>query len=73
MSIAVSEAPRLPWYRVPEVWLILVLLGATVIGSIALVFTAVGRPDAPVAVPGDAPRPSKIPPIRAADPPAQTR
>lgn len=55
--------PRLAWYRVPEVWLILVLLGATVIGSISLVVTAVRRPDVHVVVPGDVPRPSKIPPI----------
>jgi hypothetical protein len=55
--------PRMAWYRVPEVWLILILLGATVIGSLALVVTAVRTPDAHIAVPGDVPRPSKIPPI----------
>ncbi|MBS0516382.1 MAG: hypothetical protein JSS16_13025 [Proteobacteria bacterium] len=28
------------WYRVPEVWLILVLIGSTMVGSLALVATA---------------------------------
>ena len=33
------------WYRVPEVWLILVLLGSMVTGSLALVATAYRHPD----------------------------
>jgi hypothetical protein len=33
------------WYTVPEVWLILVLLFATVAGSLALVATAFGNRD----------------------------
>lgn len=33
------------WYRVPEVWLILVLLGSMVAGSLALVVTAYRHPD----------------------------
>jgi hypothetical protein len=33
------------WYRVPEVWLMIVLLSATMIGSIALVRTAYQHPD----------------------------
>jgi hypothetical protein len=28
------------WYRVPEVWLILMLLASTMVGSLALVATA---------------------------------
>lgn len=63
------KQPGLAWYRVPEVWLIVVLLGATVIGSLSLVVTAVRRPDAHIAVPGDVPRPSKIPPIAQQPPP----
>jgi hypothetical protein len=40
------------WYRVPEVWLILILLGSTMAGSLALVATAVRHPDTlPTAVP----------------------
>lgn len=68
-----SAQPGLPWYRVPEVWLIVVLLGATVIGSLSLVVTAVRRPDAHIAVPGDVPRPSKIPPIAHEPPPVPAR
>ncbi len=34
------------WYRVPEVWLIIVLLGSVVTGSLALVATAYRHPDA---------------------------
>ncbi len=33
------------WYRVPEVWLIIVLLGSTMVGSLALVATAYRHPD----------------------------
>lgn len=58
------------WYRVPELWLILVLLGATVIGSFALLATAIRTPDAHVTVPNDVPRPSRIPPSEAAASPA---
>ncbi len=33
------------WYRVPEVWLIIGLLGSTMLGSLALVATAIRHPD----------------------------
>lgn len=33
------------WYRVGEVWLILFLLTATIIGSFGLAFSAVHHPD----------------------------
>jgi len=33
------------WYRVPEVWLVLVLIGSAVIGSLALVATALRHRD----------------------------
>lgn len=36
---------RCSWYRVPEVWLMIVLLGATMIGSVALVGTAFAHRD----------------------------
>lgn len=39
------------WYRVPEVWLILVLLGSMIVGSLALVVTAVRHPDTLVQAP----------------------
>ena len=40
------------WYRVPEVWLILILLGGTIAGSLALVATAVRHGDAlPISAP----------------------
>ena len=54
------------WYRVGEVWLILVLLGATVLGSISLVATAMSHPDAHIVVPDDTPRPGHQPPARPA-------
>jgi len=68
MNAADLDARRNAWHRVPEVWLILVLLGATVIGSLSLVVTAVRSPDPQVTVPHDEPRPSKIPPLHAAKP-----
>lgn len=37
--------PRSQWYRVPEVWLIVVMLGVTVAGSLALVATAFAHRD----------------------------
>lgn len=33
------------WYRVPEVWLILLLLGAMIVGSFSLLAIAVRHPD----------------------------
>jgi hypothetical protein len=33
------------WYRVPEVWLMIVMLVATMTGSLALVATAFGNRD----------------------------
>lgn len=60
----ITPAPvRTPWHRVPEVWLMVLLLGATVLGSFALIATAVQHPDAHIVVPNDVPRPSKVPPI----------
>ncbi|MGN6521391.1 MAG: hypothetical protein ACTHK2_18445 [Dokdonella sp.] len=61
-----TSATPMRWYRVGEVWLMLVLLGATVVGSLSLVVTAVRHPDAHVVVPNDAPRPSHQPPARPA-------
>jgi hypothetical protein len=58
------------WYRVGEVWLMLVLLGSTVVGSLSLVVTAVRHPDTHIVVPNDAPRPSHQPPAR---PPAPAK
>ena len=55
--------PRMAWYRVPEVWLIFVLLGATIIGTFVMMALATRQPDTHLSVPHDVPRPSKIPPI----------
>jgi hypothetical protein len=33
------------WYTVPEVWLMLIMLAATMTGSVALVFTAFAHRD----------------------------
>lgn len=62
--------PSMPWYRVPEVWLILILLGATVIGSFALLAEAINTSDSHIVVPDDVPRPSRIPPTNPAAPAA---
>lgn len=59
-------ATPMRWYRVGEVWLMLVLLGTTVVGSLSLVVTAVRHPDAHIVVPNDVPRPSHQPPARPA-------
>lgn len=68
------HTPRLAWYRVPEVWLIFVLLGATMIGTFIMMDLATRQPDTHLVVPNDVPRPSKIPPITPASAPnAQDR
>lgn len=54
------------WYTVIEVWLIIVLLVASVAASLGLVATAIMRPDAHIVVPDDVPRPSHLPPIKPA-------
>ncbi|MCB1570574.1 MAG: hypothetical protein KDI72_05940 [Xanthomonadales bacterium] len=66
MNSASHETPTMAWYRVPEVWLMLVLLGAMVIGSFALLSSAIRTPDTHIVVPNDVPRPSRIPPIQRA-------
>jgi hypothetical protein len=43
MTTTTTESTR--WYRVPEVWLMLVLLAATMTGSLALVRTAFANRD----------------------------
>ncbi|MBN8482222.1 MAG: hypothetical protein J0L88_11600 [Xanthomonadales bacterium] len=56
-------AVQTAWYRVPEVWLIFVLLGATILGTFVMMAMATRQPDTHLVVPNDVPRPSKIPPI----------
>ncbi len=65
-------AARTAWYHVPEVWLIFILLGATIIGTFVMMAMAARQPDVHLVVPNDVPRPSRIPPITppAANPPA---
>ena len=61
-----NDAARNRWYRVPEVWLMIVMLGATMIGSLALVATAFGNRDE---LPHVGPRiASPLPPTSAAHP-----
>lgn len=60
---------RMQWYQVPEVWLFMLLIVATVIGTISMVSQALEHPDRQITVPHDVPRPSKIPPaLPAAEP-----
>lgn len=54
------------WYRVPEVWLILVLLGSAIAGSAALVATALEHRDDLVAA--HRPIASPLPPSHAQRP-----
>ena len=73
MSVQSPRASATPWYLVVEVWLILFLLSAAVIGSFALLATAVRNPDRHLVVPNDVPRSSHMPPLAPAaatvDPP----
>jgi len=57
------RASTTPWYRVVEMWLILVLLSSAVIGSFALLGTALRHPDRHLVVPNDVPRSSQLPPL----------
>ena len=54
------------WFRVPEVWLIIVLLGSVMTGSLALVATAYRHPDTMHAAPRSIASP--LPPSSAARP-----
>ena len=38
-----------PWYRVPEVWLLIALVAGGVAGSVALAVVALSLPDAYIA------------------------
>lgn len=40
---------KLPWYRVPEVWLLIVLLAGGVGGGVTLAAVAMSLPDAYIA------------------------
>ena len=60
---------RLAWYQVPEVWLFILLIVATVIGTLYMVSIATDQPDVHLSVPNDVPRPSRIPPITPATDP----
>ncbi|MBB6183787.1 hypothetical protein [Oleiagrimonas soli] len=42
------NTPTLPWYRVPEVWLMIALLGAAVAGGISTLVIAERLPDAQI-------------------------
>ncbi len=64
-NIALSDRPA-PWYRVGAVWLILILLGSTVIGSVSLLVTAIRLPSDRIVLPDEKPFSSKVPPIHAA-------
>lgn len=58
---------RMAWYQVPEFWLFVLLIAATVIGTFSMMAMATARPDVHLVVPNDVPRPSKIPPASPAD------
>lgn len=54
------------WYSVPEVWLVLALIGSAVVGSLALVATALNHRDELVAA--HRPIASPLPPSHAQRP-----
>ena len=58
------------WYRVPEVWLMIVMLVVRMIGSIALVATAFGNRDE---LPQVGPRIASPLPPTTAPPPAERK
>jgi hypothetical protein len=60
---------RMAWYQVPEVWLFMLLILATVIGTFTMMAMATAQPDTHLVVPNDVPRPSKIPPTSPANEP----
>jgi hypothetical protein len=63
MPVGPSRASTTPWYRVIEMWLILLLLSSEVVGSFALLGTALRHPDLHLVVPNDVPRSSQLPPL----------
>ena len=65
-----SSTRRLAWYRVPELWLFILLIVATVVGTFAMMDIAIRQPDTHLRVPNDVPRPSRIPPTSPAAEPA---
>jgi hypothetical protein len=56
------ETPT-PWFRVGEVWLVLMLLGASVIGTFGLLAAALAHPDVHLVVPNAVHQPSSMPPM----------
>jgi len=62
-----AEAPT-PWFRVGEVWLVLFLLGASVIGTFGLLAAALEHPDVHLVVPNAVHQPSSMPPMAPAAP-----
>ena len=66
MDHSTKDEPFMAWYRVPEMWLILFLLGASVTGTFVLLGEAIHTPDVHLTVPNDVPRPSRIPPLNPA-------
>jgi hypothetical protein len=68
--MTLSNQRRLAWYRVPELWLFMLLIAATVIGTFSMMATALRQPDVHINVPNDVPRPNRIPPIWPATPAA---
>lgn len=68
MTVHVTPPTDQPaaWYRVGAVWLILILLGSTVIGSVSLLVTAIRLPSDRIVLPDEKPFSSKVPPIHPA-------
>ncbi|MEO8010229.1 MAG: hypothetical protein ABI650_01150 [Dokdonella sp.] len=65
-DVAETLRPPAPWYRVGAVWLILILLGSTVVGSISLLVTSITLPSDRLVLPNEKPFSSKVPPIHPA-------
>lgn len=52
-----------PWFRVAEVWLVLLLLTGAVVGSFVLLAAALNHPDVHLVVPNAVRQPASMPPM----------
>ena len=67
-STGIQREPPTPWFRVGEVWLVLMLLAASVIGTFGLLAAALEHPDVHLVVPNAVHQPSSMPPMAPAMP-----
>lgn len=54
MSSAASQRERVPWYRVPVVWLGVLVFAASIAGCVWIIVVSASYRDEPVATPAHA-------------------